>query len=160
VFSVPSLTKITSVWIVPCGVEISRGNSEAARDVLGLPTAPQDLRHTSTLSQKITFVNPQSARCPCGRHTRTGAGAAESVFEHRSIVIQVFATRRGRAAARRQWLVALFAAAARPILRELPKPLRPGLQNKIHKPAPLRLPRRPPFVSAGQSAITHVLWLN
>jgi len=44
-FPVPSLRKIMSVWIVPCGVEISRGHSVAPRDVPGLPTAPQDLRH-------------------------------------------------------------------------------------------------------------------
>ena len=37
-FPVPPLRKIMSVWIVPCGVEISRGNSVAPRDVLGLPT--------------------------------------------------------------------------------------------------------------------------
>jgi hypothetical protein len=51
-FPVPSLRKIMSVWIVPCGVEISRGNSVAPRDVLGLPTAPQDLRHRGKVIAK------------------------------------------------------------------------------------------------------------
>ncbi len=49
---VPPLRKIMSVWIVPCGVEISRGNSVAPRDVLGLPTAPQDLRHRDKVIAK------------------------------------------------------------------------------------------------------------
>ena len=56
-FPVPPLRKIMSVWIVPCGVEISRGNSVAPRDVLGLPR-PQKISATEArLSQKITFIN-------------------------------------------------------------------------------------------------------
>jgi len=51
-FPVPFLRKIMSVWIVPCGVEISRGNSVAPRDVLHLPTAPQDLRHGAKVIAK------------------------------------------------------------------------------------------------------------
>ena len=54
-FTVPSLRKIMSVWIVPCGVEISRGNSVAPRDMLGLPTAPQDLRHKAKVIAKDNF---------------------------------------------------------------------------------------------------------
>jgi hypothetical protein len=51
-FPVAFLGKITPVWIVPCGVEISRGNSVAPRDVLGLPTAPPDLRHSNEVIVK------------------------------------------------------------------------------------------------------------
>jgi hypothetical protein len=51
-FPVPSLRKITSVWVVPCGVEISRGYSVAPRDMLGLSTIPQDLRHTARVIAK------------------------------------------------------------------------------------------------------------
>ena len=46
-FPVPPLRKIMSVWIVPCGVEISRGNSVAPRDVLGLLTPLTGGRQTN-----------------------------------------------------------------------------------------------------------------
>lgn len=77
---VPLLRQIAPVRVVPRGVEIGPGNPMPARDVLGLPRSPEDVRHAPTrLSVKITRGNPGTARAivaEVGRAVATWRAAA------------------------------------------------------------------------------------
>ena len=47
---VPPFGEVASVRVMPCRVEIRLGNTVAARDVLGLPSAPENVGHHGRLS--------------------------------------------------------------------------------------------------------------
>lgn len=46
------LAQVAPVRIMPCGIEVRGGHSVAARDVLRLPRAPEDLRHSFEVISK------------------------------------------------------------------------------------------------------------